>query len=101
MQGLHKAIGLFSEDNCEAILAASILLSWQATEWYAAPGLWWSPINSMQAKLGIFATWTHDGKFYHDGSDQSLIGADIEFHASHMEAGVGSREGPRNRQGSG
>lgn len=30
--GLQTAIGAFSKDNCEAILAASILLSWQATE---------------------------------------------------------------------
>lgn len=33
LEGLHKAIATFSRDNCEAILAASILLSWQATEW--------------------------------------------------------------------
>lgn len=38
MQGLRTAISSFSEDNCEAILAASILLSWQATEWYALSG---------------------------------------------------------------
>ncbi|PYH87579.1 hypothetical protein BO71DRAFT_436588 [Aspergillus ellipticus CBS 707.79] len=33
IQGLHKAIGTFSKDNCDAILAASIILSWQASEW--------------------------------------------------------------------
>ena len=33
IKGLHEAIGLFSKNNSEAILAASILLSWQATEW--------------------------------------------------------------------
>ncbi|PWY90024.1 C6 transcription factor rosa-like protein [Aspergillus heteromorphus CBS 117.55] len=33
IQGLHKAIGAFSKDNCDAILAASIILSWQASEW--------------------------------------------------------------------
>ncbi|KAJ5089274.1 hypothetical protein N7532_007958 [Penicillium argentinense] len=32
LRGLQTAIGAFSKDNCEAILAASILLSWQATE---------------------------------------------------------------------
>ncbi|KAJ5901674.1 hypothetical protein N7495_002202 [Penicillium taxi] len=32
LRGLQTAIGSFSKDNCEAILAASILLSWQATE---------------------------------------------------------------------
>jgi hypothetical protein len=32
-KGLQNAISTFSKDNCDAILAASILLSWQATEW--------------------------------------------------------------------
>lgn len=34
LRGLQTALGAFSKDNCEAILAASILLSWQATERY-------------------------------------------------------------------
>ena len=33
IQGLHNALGAFSRDNCDAILAASIILSWQASEW--------------------------------------------------------------------
>jgi hypothetical protein len=33
IKGLQKAIGAFSRENCDAILAASMLLSWQATEW--------------------------------------------------------------------
>lgn len=32
LRGLQTAIGSFSKDNCEAVLAASILLSWQASE---------------------------------------------------------------------
>ncbi|OJJ45713.1 hypothetical protein ASPZODRAFT_133578 [Penicilliopsis zonata CBS 506.65] len=32
-RGLKRAIGAFSKDNSDALLAASILLSWQATEW--------------------------------------------------------------------
>lgn len=31
--GLQEAIGAFSRENSDAILAASMLLSWQATEW--------------------------------------------------------------------
>ena len=31
--GLHHAIGDFSRVNSDAVLAASLLLSWQATEW--------------------------------------------------------------------
>ena len=37
LKGLHEAIGAFSQANSEAILAASMLLSWQATEWFAWP----------------------------------------------------------------
>lgn len=33
LKGLHEAIGAFSRENSDAILAASMLLSWQATEW--------------------------------------------------------------------
>lgn len=34
LSGLHQAIGSFSKDNSDPILACSLLLSWQATEWY-------------------------------------------------------------------
>ena len=33
LKGLHEAIGAFSRENSEAILGASMLLSWQAIEW--------------------------------------------------------------------
>jgi len=33
MKGLHEAIGSFSKANSDAVLAASLLLSWQSTEW--------------------------------------------------------------------
>lgn len=33
LKGLHDAIGKFSRENSDAILAASILLSWQASDW--------------------------------------------------------------------
>ncbi|PTU22866.1 hypothetical protein P175DRAFT_0431512 [Aspergillus ochraceoroseus IBT 24754] len=33
IRGLQKAIGAFCKGNCDAILAASILLSWQDCEW--------------------------------------------------------------------
>ncbi|KAJ5211045.1 hypothetical protein N7491_010861 [Penicillium cf. griseofulvum] len=32
LQGLQTALGSFSKENCNAILAASVLLSWQASE---------------------------------------------------------------------
>lgn len=33
LKGLHDAIGHFSRESSDAILAASILLSWQASDW--------------------------------------------------------------------
>ena len=33
LKGLQAAIGRFSRENSDAVLAASILLSWQASEW--------------------------------------------------------------------
>ncbi|KAH6668311.1 hypothetical protein B0J14DRAFT_159287 [Halenospora varia] len=33
LKGLHEAIGSFLRENSDAVLAASLLLSWQATEW--------------------------------------------------------------------
>jgi len=33
LKGLHEAIGNFSRETSDAVLAASLLLSWQATEW--------------------------------------------------------------------
>lgn len=33
LNGLHVAIGNFSNVNSDPILAASILLSWQASDW--------------------------------------------------------------------
>jgi hypothetical protein len=33
LNGLHMAIGNFSQESSDAILAASILLSWHAPDW--------------------------------------------------------------------
>ena len=33
LKGLQEAIGKFSEENSDAALAASVLLSWQASDW--------------------------------------------------------------------
>jgi hypothetical protein len=33
LNGLQAAVGQFSKQNADAIVAASILLSWQATDW--------------------------------------------------------------------
>jgi hypothetical protein len=33
LKGLHEAIGAFSQSNADAVLSASLLLSWQSTDW--------------------------------------------------------------------
>ena len=33
LTGLHEAIGNFSRENSDAVLAASMLLAWQASDW--------------------------------------------------------------------
>lgn len=33
LKGLQEAIGSFSRENSDAVLAASLVLSWQATDW--------------------------------------------------------------------
>lgn len=33
LRGLHDAIGSFSQQNADAVLAASLLMLWQATDW--------------------------------------------------------------------
>jgi hypothetical protein len=33
LRGLHEAIGNFSNANADAVLAASLLMLWQATDW--------------------------------------------------------------------
>lgn len=35
LQGLQEAINTFSRETADAILAASLVLTWQATDWYA------------------------------------------------------------------
>lgn len=37
LAGLQPALGAFSKGNSDAVLAASILLSWQVTDWYYIP----------------------------------------------------------------
>ncbi len=34
LKGLQQAIGSFSKANSDAVFIASVLLSWQATDWY-------------------------------------------------------------------
>ncbi|KAI9701028.1 MAG: hypothetical protein M1836_001696 [Candelina mexicana] len=57
--GLHEAIGNFSKANSDAILAASILLSWQATE---SRG-WTSLMHGTASVIDAMVTWKQESNF--------------------------------------
>ncbi|KAJ9612988.1 hypothetical protein H2200_002929 [Cladophialophora chaetospira] len=56
LKGLHEAIGAFSRENSEAILAASILLSWQATDWRG----WASLQQGVSTVLSAMRQWINE-----------------------------------------
>ncbi|KIV93653.1 hypothetical protein, variant [Exophiala mesophila] len=58
LKGLHEAIGAFSRDNSEAILAASMLLSWQATEWRS----WASLQQGVSTVMNAMRPWIHESE---------------------------------------
>jgi hypothetical protein len=54
LRGLHEAIGSFSTANADAILAASLLMLWQATDWYVVMRLYTpTKLTHCQAELVI------------------------------------------------
>ncbi|MCJ1390331.1 hypothetical protein MMC18_003190 [Xylographa bjoerkii] len=53
LSGLHGAIGNFSEGNSDPILAASILLSWQASDW----GGWTSLMQGISTVVSSMDAW--------------------------------------------
>ncbi|MCJ1435635.1 hypothetical protein MMC27_005010 [Xylographa pallens] len=53
LSGLHGAIGSFSEANSDPILAASILLSWQASDWRG----WTSLMQGISTVVSLMDAW--------------------------------------------
>ncbi len=64
-KGLIDAIGNFSQANSDAVLAASILLSWQASDWWVTPcSLGITRAKSrLQGKLDVVDARNLDGKY--------------------------------------
>lgn len=52
MKGLHEAMGSFSKNNADAILAASLLLSWQSTDFRGWSSIMLGTKTSLQAMQG-------------------------------------------------
>ncbi|CAL8574280.1 hypothetical protein XPA_000245 [Xanthoria parietina] len=53
LKGLHDAIGHFSRESSDAILAASILLSWQTSDWNG----WTSLMQGISTILSSMDSW--------------------------------------------
>ncbi|KAK0752116.1 hypothetical protein B0T18DRAFT_320640 [Schizothecium vesticola] len=59
LKGLHEAITNFSKENSDAILAASLVLSWQATEWRS----WTHLMKGTSAVIDEMEAWKHESQF--------------------------------------
>lgn len=59
MVGLGKALASFSEGNSDAILAASLVLSWQATDWRS----WTQHMQGTRGIIGNMDSWKHKSQF--------------------------------------
>ncbi|KAI9669181.1 MAG: hypothetical protein M1829_005182 [Trizodia sp. TS-e1964] len=59
LKGLQEGIGRFSKENSEAILAASIILSWQPTDWRG----WVSLMQGTSSVIDAMAPWKHESAF--------------------------------------
>jgi hypothetical protein len=59
LSGLHEAIGSFSRGNSDAVLAASLVLSWQATDWSS----WTQLMQGTSTVMDAMETWKHESQF--------------------------------------
>ncbi|KAL8953089.1 MAG: hypothetical protein Q9222_001027 [Ikaeria aurantiellina] len=69
LKGLHDAIGHFSQESSDAILAASILLSWQTSDWSG----WTSLMQGISTILSSMSRWRETSLF------ASFIDAQIDY----------------------
>ncbi|KAF2816006.1 uncharacterized protein BDZ99DRAFT_377424 [Mytilinidion resinicola] len=59
LKGLHEAIANFSKANSDAVLASSLLLAWQATEWRG----WASLVTGTKTVISAMQPWKHESLF--------------------------------------
>ncbi|KAL9564967.1 hypothetical protein ACKAV7_010881 [Fusarium commune] len=59
LQGLQEAISLFSRETSDGILAASFVLSWQATDWRC----WIQLMQGTSKVIGAMDSWKHESQF--------------------------------------
>jgi hypothetical protein len=69
LKGLHEAIGSFSRQNSDAVLAASLLLSWQATEWRG----WTQLMHGTSSVIDAMQPWKNESQFGDFIAEQSTF----------------------------
>ncbi|KAG9243468.1 putative ubiquitin carboxyl-terminal hydrolase 2 [Calycina marina] len=69
LKGLHEAIGAFSRQNSDAVLAASLLLSWQATEWRG----WTQLMHGTSSVIDAMQPWKNESQFGDFIAEQSTF----------------------------
>jgi len=69
LKGLHEAIGAFSRQNSDAVLAASLLLSWQATDWRG----WTQLMHGTSSVIDAMQPWKNESQFGDFIAEQSTF----------------------------
>lgn len=59
LKGLHEGIANFSKVNSDAVLASSLLLAWQATDWRG----WASLVTGTKTVISAMQPWRHESLF--------------------------------------
>ncbi|KAF2194480.1 hypothetical protein K469DRAFT_547784 [Zopfia rhizophila CBS 207.26] len=59
LKGLHEGIANFTKANSDAVLASSLLLAWQATDWRG----WASLVTGTKTVINAMQPWRHESLF--------------------------------------
>ncbi|KAI9849154.1 MAG: hypothetical protein M1837_005384 [Sclerophora amabilis] len=69
LTGLHEAIGSFSKENSDAVLAASMLLKWQFPEWHG----WASLMQGTETVIDAMQEWSQDSVLAEVIAEQTIF----------------------------
>ncbi|KAL9066250.1 MAG: hypothetical protein Q9157_007211 [Trypethelium eluteriae] len=78
LNGLHDALDAFSKQNSDAVLAASLLLSWQANDWHG----WSSLMSGIKTVLSNMQPWKQESMFVDYITSQGLTSHQFSGHTS-------------------
>ncbi|KAI9711227.1 MAG: hypothetical protein M1820_002214 [Bogoriella megaspora] len=78
LNGLHDAIGVFARENSDVVLAASLLLSWQANDWHG----WSSLMTGIKTVIINMQPWKQESIFADYLMTQDLTSYQVLDHDS-------------------